>query len=66
MNLSQRSSHTHCQATKANTLIKARQRVCLAIPEMKEENQIKTSPSLTKKKDKVLLINIWERTATKI
>lgn len=66
MNLSHRSSHTHCQATQANTLTKACQRVCLPIPEMKEENQIKTSPSLTKKKDKVLLINIGERAATKI
>ncbi len=66
MNLCQRSSHTHCQATQANTLTKAWQRVCLVSPEMKEENQIKTSPSLNKKKDKVVLINIGERTATKI
>jgi hypothetical protein len=66
MNVRQRSSHTHCQAPQANTLTKACQRVCLANPEMKEENQIKTSPSLTKKKDKVLLRNFEERTATKI
>lgn len=39
MNVSQRSSHTHCQAPKANTLTKAWQRVCLPIPEIKEENQ---------------------------
>jgi hypothetical protein len=33
---------------------------------MKKENQIKTSPSLTKKKDKVLLMDIGGRAATKI
>lgn len=52
MNLCQRSILTHCQTTQANTLTKAWQRVCLANPEMKEENQIKTSPSLIKRRIK--------------
>ena len=50
MNVNQPSSHTHCQAPQANTLTKAWQRVCLPISEIKEENQIKTSPSLTKRR----------------
>lgn len=66
MNLIQRSSHTHWQVARANPQTKAWQRVCLTNPEMKKENQTKTYPSLIKKKDKVFLVNIGERTATKI
>lgn len=52
MNLIQRR-HTHCQATQASTLTKACQCVCLPQPGMKEENQIKTSPSLDWKKGEI-------------
>jgi len=66
MNVSQRSSHTHCQAPQANTLTKAWQRVCLPIPEMKEENQIKTSSLADKKEGQSGSNKYWGKAATKI
>lgn len=55
--LSLRNSYAHCQAPRLVSLLReasaltiAWQRVYLSNPEMKGENQIKTSPSLDSKK----------------